>query len=371
MAETLIPAAIPDVIPDAWTKLAYETLQQGKAAFGLAHKQLSTRALKAAAVTGLVASPPETYTSSISPIAIQQIRGRYEALIQKDWEDAEKGVYPKALLFDDLWEDFAKYYPALCLDIPQLWNRAHQKVGRDFAPDIDTAGLPNYYIQNFHHQTDGYLSDRSAQIYDLQVEILFNGSADAMRRRVLAPLKAGLNAFPDEISQNIKILDIACGTGRTLRMIRGMLPKVKLYGLDLSEAYLRKANQLLSQLPGELPQLTQGAGEAIPYVDNHFHALTCVFLFHELPAPIRQQVINEAFRVVKPGGTFVICDSVQLSDSPELEEAMKGFPETFHEPFYRNYTQDNLTERLENAGFTEITESVFFMSKYWVAKKPY
>jgi ubiquinone/menaquinone biosynthesis C-methylase UbiE len=362
MAETLIP--------DAFTKLAYQTLQQGKAAFGLAHKNLSTRALKAVSVTGLVTAPPESYGSGISVEAIQKVKGRYEALIQQDWADAETGVYPKALLFDDAWDDFAKYYPALCLDIPQIWNRAHQKVSRDFAPDIETAGLPNYYTQNFHHQTDGYLSDRSAQIYDLQVEILFNGAADAMRRRILAPLKAGLTAFDSEIPQNLRVLDIASGTGRTLRMIRGMLPKVKLHGIDLSEAYLRKANQLLSQLPGELPQLTQGAGEALPYLDNHFHALTCVFLFHELPAPIRQQVMNEAFRVVKPGGTFVICDSVQLSDSPDLGDIMDGFSETFHEPFYRNYTQDNLVDRLETAGFTDITESVHFMSKYLVAKKP-
>ena len=361
---------VETLIPDAFTKLAYQTLQQGKAAFGLAHKNFSTRALKAAAATGLVAAPPDSYSTYISAEIIKLVRGRYEQLLQVDWEDAEKGIYPRSLLFDDAWDDFAKYYPALCLDLPQIWNRAQQKVSRDFSPEIDTAGLPNYYTQNFHHQTDGYLSDRSAQIYDLQVEILFNGAADAMRRRILAPLKAGLEVFKDEIPQNTRILDIACGTGRTLRMIRGMLPKVKLHGVDLSDAYLRKASQLLSQIPGELPQLTQGPGEALPYLDNHFHAITCVFLFHELPAPIRQQIMNEAFRVVKPGGTFVICDSVQLSDSPDLGAVMDGFSDMFHEPFYRNYTQDNLIDRLQTAGFVEVTESVHFMSKYLVAKKP-
>ena len=44
-------------------------------------------------------------------------------------------------------------------------------------------------MRNFHHQTDGYLSDFSASIYDLQVEILFNGSADSMRRRIIKPIK--------------------------------------------------------------------------------------------------------------------------------------------------------------------------------------
>ena len=190
-----------------------------------------------------------------------------------------------------------------------------------------------------------------------------------MRRRILAPLKSALTPFADEVPQSLKILDLACGTGRTLRMIRGTLPKVKLYGIDLSAAYLRKANQLLSQIPGELPQLAQAPGEALPYQDNYFHALSCVFLFHELPAPVRQQVIDEAFRVVKPGGSLVICDSIQLSDSPTLEATMEGFPEMFHEPFYLNYTQDNITDRLTKAGFLDIQESVHFMSKYWVARK--
>ena len=53
---------------------------------------------------------------------------------------------------------------------------------RDLPDTTDPSLYPDYY-QNFHHQTDGYLSDHQA-LYDLQVEILFNGSADAMRRRV-------------------------------------------------------------------------------------------------------------------------------------------------------------------------------------------
>lgn len=50
-------------------------------------------------------------------------------------------------------------------------------------------------MQNFHHQTNGYLSDLSANLYDLQVEIFFGGLADAMRRYILAPLKRGLAKF--------------------------------------------------------------------------------------------------------------------------------------------------------------------------------
>ena len=59
---------------------------------------------------------------------------------------------------------------------------------------------------------------------------------------------------------------------------------------------------------------------------KYFHAVSCVFLFHELPAAARQRVIEEAFRVTKPGGVFVICDSMQMLDSPEFEAMMGEFP---------------------------------------------
>ena len=49
-------------------------------------------------------------------------------------------------------------------------------------------GLPRYYQQNFHFQTDGYLSDHSARLYDFQVESLFAGTADVMRRRAYVPI---------------------------------------------------------------------------------------------------------------------------------------------------------------------------------------
>ncbi|MCU0550508.1 MAG: class I SAM-dependent methyltransferase [Leptolyngbya sp. Prado105] len=352
---------------DTLTKLAYQTVQQGKSYFGLVHKAVSTQLLN------FVASPAideKTKTTKFSLELIQTIQRRMSEILETDWQDVERGVYPASLLFDNPWEDFFRYYPVVWLDMPELWQRANAKRYQEFDAEVETEGLPSYYVQNFHHQTNGYLTDTSANLYDLQVEILFNGTADPMRRRILAPLKAGLQAFSEVLPSQIKVLDVACGTGRTLRNIRGMLPKASLYGVDLSAAYLRKANQLLSQFEGTLPQLVQGNAEELPYLENYFHAVTSVFLFHELPPQARQNVINEAFRVVKPGGTFIICDSIQVGDLPELAPAMEWFPETFHEPYYRHYMTDDLVARLKNAGFDQVSEQVHFMSKYLIAKKP-
>jgi ubiquinone/menaquinone biosynthesis C-methylase UbiE len=346
------------------TKLAFQAFQQGKSVFGLAHKTLSTQVLN------LVAPPPEKRSKPVPTDVLLKIRQQLNAILEQDWQDAERGVYPTSLLFENSWEEFFRYYPLVVFDIPSTWNRANQKNYQDFPTGIDTYGYPNYYLQNFHHQTDGYLSDWSANLYDLQVDLLFNGAADAMRRRVLAPLKQGLQTFDCLDPRQVRVLDVACGTGRTLRFIRATLPKASLYGIDLSPAYTRKANQLLSSIPGELPQLIQANAEELPYQGDYFHGITCVFLFHELPPQVRQRVISECFRVLKPGGTFVICDSIQMSDSPEMEPLMENFASTFHEPYYRHYMRDDLVTRLKTAGFDRVTEECHFMSKYLVASKP-
>lgn len=348
---------------DTLTKLTYQTFQQGKNYFGLAHKILSTRLMN-------IISPTQQQTKPIPTELLVKVQQRLNNLLEVDWQDAERGVYPTSLLFDNPWEDFFRYYPAVWLDLPQIWERANQKKYQEFSSNVDIEGYPSYYVQNFHHQTDGYLSELSANLYDLQVEILFGGSADTMRRRILAPLKEGLKVFSDVPPRQIRILDVACGTGRTLKLIRAALSQASLFGTDLSPTYLRKANELLSQLPGELPQLLQANAEELPYLDNYFHAVTSVFLFHELPAAARQQVIEQCYRVTKPGGIFIICDSIQMNDSPEMEPLMENFHETFHEPYYKHYTTDDLVERLEKAGFENIDMQVHFMSKYLIARKP-
>ena len=365
MPETLTPDTIS---PDALTKLAYQTFQQGKQYFGFAHKTLSTQFLNAFAQTKREEPNP------LNPEMLQAIQSRIDKLLEADWQDAEDGVYPKSALFENRWDDFFRYYPELWIDLPKIWDRATNKRHQDFSEGINTDGYPSYYVQNFHHQTDGYFSDASANMYDLQVEVLFNGTADPMRRRILAPLKRHLGQMPVAVGstpQPLKVLDIACGTGNSLKLIDRAMPEVSLYGVDLSPAYLRKASENLTNLKSSVPaQLVQANGEELPFVDEFFEATTSTFLFHELPAEARQNVINEAFRVTKPGGVFVICDSIQKVDTPEFEPLMENFPAMFHEPYYRHYTGDNLVARLEEAGFTDIETYTYFMSKYWVAKKP-
>ncbi len=345
-------------------KIAYHTLQQGKTLAGLAHKELSTKLMEVFA--------PEAVKDnfSIDKELIKEVRRSMENLEKIDWQEAEAGLYPMSQLFEAPWLEWAKKYPLVWLDMPQTWERRKNNKTREIPKNVNEEDYPNYYLQNFHHQTDGYLSEHSAEIYDLQVEILFNGTADSMRRRILAPLKMGLKKHMTKNSKKVKVLDIATGTGRTLQQIQSALPEVELYGLDLSGSYLKQASKYLSSRNGDLVQLTKGNAEKMPYSSSSFQALTCVFLFHELPRVARQNVLNECFRLLEPGGTLVLADSIQVEDSPKFMPIMENFHKIFHEPYYRDYIIDDINLRLEESGFNSISSESHFMTKVWKANKP-
>ena len=346
------------------TEIAYRTLQQSRSIAGLAHKEISTKVME------LVAPDVTPRTEPVPNDTLLQLRQAMAELEDLDWQEAQDGLYPTTQLFDLPWIDWATRYPRLWLDLPSTWNRRRERNVRDLPDEANGELYPEYYLQNFHHQTDGYLSDHSAELYDLQVDILFNGAADAMRRRVIAPLKRGLRHFDDRPAANLKVLDVATGTGRTLQQIRAALPDVTLMGLDLSQAYLRQAHRWLNQGRSNLAQLNQGNGENMPLAGGSVQGVTCVFLLHELPAEARQAVIDDCYRVLEPGGVLVLADSIQLKDSPQFELAMRNFPKAFHEPYYRDYIGDDIEARLSQAGFTGIAGESHFMTRVWSATKP-
>ena len=253
------------------TQLAYQTLQQSKSLAGLAHKELSARLME------VLASDVVPQTEPVPLEMMQALRRSMAELESIDWREAEEGLYPTSLLFDAPWLDWARRYPLIWLDLPSNWQRRRTRNVHDLPDYADPQAYPDYYLQNFHHQTDGYLSDHSASLYDLQVEILFNGTADAMRRRVIAPIARGLRHFAGRPGTSLRLLDIATGTGRTLHQIRAALPEINLIGLDLSTAYLRQASRWMNERDAALAQLVRGNAEDLPFNNGSTFCICLVF----------------------------------------------------------------------------------------------
>lgn len=103
--------------------------------------------------------------------------------------------------------------------------------------------------------------------------------------------------------------------------------------------------------------------------DESFDAVLCVFLFHELPGEVRERAVAEMARVLRPGGTVVLTDSIQLGDRPALDDRMSNFG-NFNEPYYLSYLEDSLPTHFELSELIPKTKSVRSSTKSLSFTKP-
>jgi ubiquinone/menaquinone biosynthesis C-methylase UbiE len=190
---------------------------------------------------------------------------------------------------------------------------------------------------------------------------------DVMRRYALGALVKALGG--DRRRMRVSVLDVACGTGRFLEQARAALPEAALEGVDLSPFYVERARK---RRKASVTEVRLGNAEALGGEDGVYDAVTCSFLFHEIPKDVRRKVARELFRVLEPGGVAVVQDSLQRSDptGKELEAFLEWFPRAYHEPYYKGYIDDDLGAVLEEAGFDVRPTEYSIFSKVLVATKP-
>jgi ubiquinone/menaquinone biosynthesis C-methylase UbiE len=296
--------------------------------------------------------------------SLQELLAAQAQLLVSDALNVRDGLYPPM-------DDDAASLPGHLARVRQMFADLPHAYARRAGKDATTArqepaaeGVPDYYAQDFHFQTGGYLTEGSARLYDVQVETLFMGAAGPMRRSALAPV-AHFMAGRDQ--RRVTLLDVACGTGRFLRQVRLAYPAMRLAGLDLSRSYLDEARRQLDGLRGA--ELTEAPAEKMPIASAGVDIVTSIFLFHELPPDVRRAVTGEIARVLKPGGLFVFLDSLQMGDRPDWDGLVEAFPERFHEPYYRHYAVDDLDGLFSAAGLEPDLTTTPFLSKLMVRRK--
>ena len=280
-------------------------------------------------------------------------------LMQADLANVEAGFYPMPDDEDGGLPGMVARRRRYLSDVPKVMRRRALKIHQE--PNDTGAPRPRYYRQNFHFQTDGWLSDDSAALYDTQVETLFFGAAAAMRRQALVPIAEMVR---ERDQRSLKMLDVASGAGAFLRDVRRAFPRLPVIASDLSEPYTRRARTNLASLPGS--GATVAAGEALPFADQSLDIVSNIYLFHELPPAVRGKVAAEMARVVAPGGKVILVDSLQTGDTPALDGLLELFPQMFHEPYYRSYQQTDIAALFVEAGLTVEAVWPAFVSKVFV-----
>jgi len=316
---------------------------------------------------GPIARPGEApVADEVAPLDRERLKDAFRDIFRADWKNIERGEYRMPLEISRLpsLSKLSRASRDYLLDTEKVARRKYANGHSEVMREDLASNFPRYYLQNFHFQSDGWLSPESADRYDMQVETLFTGAAGAMRRQALPFIR---RALAGRDPARTEILDLACGGGGFLREVLHNWPNLTATALDLSPAYIGKAQAALSQY--RKVRYVTAKAEETGLQGAAYDIVTAVYLFHELPPKIRTDVAAEIARLLKPGGVFILVDTIQFGDEPGLDTLLENFPRGFHEPYFDSYCRLDLAAHFGAAGLVKRDETHGFLTKPTVFAK--
>ena len=153
------------------------------------------------------------------------------------------------------------------------------------------------------------------------------------------------------VRDNDNILDVGCGDGTFLHELTRW-KDVEGYGIDESETKILTAKEHWPDLHFET-----GYSDFLSFDDNSFRVITVCDDFHTFKNP--QKFVDEAFRVLIPGGRLYIGESA----FPEALRIVSNIPSYLISGDDRRHSTYETLEYFKNAGLNSvyIRRNVYFL----------
>lgn len=112
------------------------------------------------------------------------------------------------------------------------------------------------------------------------------------------------------------VLDLGCGAGLDLYFYANAVgAEGKVYGLDISEDMVNKANDNMNIAGIKNAEIKCGHSDNLPFYDDFFDVVASNGIYNL--SPDKEKVMREVYRVLKPGGRTVFCEIVLKDRLPE------------------------------------------------------
>ncbi len=251
-----------------------------------------------------------------------------------------------------MWSGVIQAYQPYEQELIEWLNTMHPEAGSTLELDPDLE-LPDYFAKTeFHIQPGGYYAhgDMSGIQFEKGGNLYFRKTTSEFRvQRELA------KKMPPGNYQ--RILDLGCTDGASSIGFKLTYPEAEVHGIDLSAPQLKLSYQqsIEYNAPCHFHQMN---AEQLNFPDNHFEAVVCYILFHELPAEAIRKVLREAMRVLKPGGIMYSGDVTPFRENEEFRSFISASEvENNGEPYWREILERTYMPTLfEEAGYQRVQE---------------
>ncbi|MEO9017644.1 MAG: class I SAM-dependent methyltransferase [Mycobacterium sp.] len=150
-------------------------------------------------------------------------------------------------------------------------------------------------------------------------------------------------------------LEIGPGYGANLRVLIDMTPRLTAVEIDPPMA------RRLQDKYADRARIINGDGTDTGLPAAEFSSVVCFTMLHHVPTPaLQDQLLGEAFRVLRPGGVFAGSDSMT-----SLPFRLLHIRDTCN-----TISPETLPDRLSRAGFTDVRVDTGSGRLRWRAVKP-
>ena len=147
-------------------------------------------------------------------------------------------------------------------------------------------------------------------------------------------------------TQAFEIVDLGCGGGINVAKLIKLFPNAKVTGFDYSNVSIKESKKVnANEIKKGFCNIIQGDVSKMPFENEKFDIITAFETIYFWPGPLIS--FKEVFRILKPGGTFMIVNEFDGISQREkkYEKLIDGL---------KLYSQQELVDYLKQAGFNNI-----------------
>jgi ubiquinone/menaquinone biosynthesis C-methylase UbiE len=235
--------------------------------------------------------------------------------------------------------------------------------------------VPDYYYAPIHAYKEGNLCWESAMEEDLwskmMIAPLYNNALDGD-----VQMRANWLSITGRVVENPKTAtDLGCGTGLSMYMLTDKWPSIEsVTGVDMSTFKLAISDEKKSEMAPEKAAkytLVHGPAETTSVASGSQDLVSLCLVAHESPAWVTKSIFAEAYRILKPGGSFTMLDLDKENLENLLENPFVAAVYKQTEPYMGEFLKLDPKTDLPAAGF-EVTQvdNASRSHRVYVARKP-